>query len=130
MSSFKTPWSGDVGVHQVFSPFKSMFQAIGNPIGLNIFMGRTSKPELEQEIVEKVGSYGHQLGRISDALEVLLRHVSISDPTEEETAMLYLFKQQVDAVNTIKGIKPSNTANAVAHKPATRNKKKRAPENP
>lgn len=37
---------------------------------VNIDLGQTPQPEVEQAILEKVGSYGRQLGRIGDALEV------------------------------------------------------------
>lgn len=38
-----------------------------------VFPGRSSDPQLEAAIVEDFG-YGRQLGRISDALEVLVNH--------------------------------------------------------
>ena len=42
---------------------------------INIDLGQTPHPEVEQAVHEYVGSYGRQLGRIGDALEVLLNHV-------------------------------------------------------
>jgi hypothetical protein len=39
---------------------------------INIDLGQTPHPEVEQTILDEVGSYGRQLGRIGDALEVLL----------------------------------------------------------
>jgi hypothetical protein len=41
---------------------------------INIDLGQTPHPEIEQAILDDVGSYGRQLGRIGDALEVLLNH--------------------------------------------------------
>ncbi|MEO7169602.1 MAG: hypothetical protein ABIY39_04430, partial [Sphingomonas sp.] len=40
---------------------------------INIDLGATPKPEVEQDILDEVGSYGRQLGRIGDALEVLMK---------------------------------------------------------
>ena len=46
---------------------------------VNINRGRSSDPELEQEVLDEVGSYGKQLGRIGDALAVLIRYVELED---------------------------------------------------
>ena len=60
---------------------EKLWQAI-NPLSIyqpgaqfgffNINLGQTPRPDVEQEILERVGSYGRQLGRIGDALQVLL----------------------------------------------------------
>ncbi|MFA5041761.1 MAG: hypothetical protein WC464_09035 [Bdellovibrionales bacterium] len=102
-TSNRMPFSGDNT--QSINPWtwSSVFRSMGSQIGLvNIFMGRTSKPELEQQILDEVGSYGKQLGRIGDALEVLIKHVKIEKPTKRETTMLYLLQEQIDAISKIK----------------------------
>ena len=40
-----------------------------------INLGTSSDPAIEQNVLSDVGSYGKQLGRIGDALIVLLRHL-------------------------------------------------------
>jgi hypothetical protein len=38
-------------------------------------MGASSNPDIEKDAIARVASYGKQLGRIGDALLVLLRHL-------------------------------------------------------
>ncbi|MDQ0504788.1 hypothetical protein [Xanthobacter agilis] len=73
MATFKLPLSGDVT--QFFRLFSTNLAALGSQIGLiNINLGQSKAPEVEQEVLENVASYGTQIGRISDALVVLLTH--------------------------------------------------------
>ncbi|MBL8432583.1 MAG: hypothetical protein JNK80_09330 [Dechloromonas sp.] len=66
------PLSGDVT--QAINPWSWTFGAASSQAGLvNSNLGRSSDPELEQELLDEVGSYGMQLGRIGDALAVLIR---------------------------------------------------------
>ncbi|MBO6637370.1 MAG: hypothetical protein JJ920_05485 [Roseitalea sp.] len=65
--------SGDVS--QWFEQWNSMFTATGSQVGLiNVNFGRSSAPEVEQAVLDEVGSYGKQLGRMGDVLMVLLKH--------------------------------------------------------
>ncbi|HEY0328743.1 MAG TPA: hypothetical protein VGC77_06535 [Rhodopseudomonas sp.] len=74
MPSFKLPLSGDVV--QNISPWTAFLSPIGSQFGLvNITLGQSSAPQVEQEVLNDVGSYGKQLGRIGDALIVLLAHL-------------------------------------------------------
>jgi hypothetical protein len=73
MSLFKLPLSGDVS--QQISPFSNWFSGAGNQYGLiNITVGQSSAPEVEADALIRVGSYGMQIGKITDALIVLLDH--------------------------------------------------------
>jgi hypothetical protein len=67
MTAFKTS-----SFRQCFTDHQSLdqlVQRLWQPAGLiNINLGQSSAPEVEQEILEDVGSYGRQLGRIGDAL--------------------------------------------------------------
>ncbi len=69
---------------------------------VNIHLGRTPSPEVEEQILDDVGSYGRQLGRIGDALEVLLRHVSLEGLTKQEEDALSILKGQLAEVRQIK----------------------------
>jgi hypothetical protein len=71
MPTFKLPLSGDVV--QSINPFSAFFSPQGGQYGLiNIHLGQSANPAIEQEVLSDVGTYGRQLGRIGDALEVLL----------------------------------------------------------
>jgi len=50
---------------------------------VNIELGQSSNPAVEEEVLSDVASYGKQLGRIEDALLVLLAHFH---PERELTA--------------------------------------------
>ena len=71
MPTFKLPLSGDVV--QSINPFTAFMT--GGQLGLiNINMGQSSEPKVEEEVLTDVATYGKQLGRIGDALIVLLAH--------------------------------------------------------
>lgn len=71
--TFKLPLSGDVT--QTINPWTMLFNPVGSQVGLiNINVGQSSNPAAEAALLDEVGSYGKQLGRIGDALAVLLKH--------------------------------------------------------
>lgn len=99
---FFAPLSGPVS--QVFDFWSDWFQSVGQ-IGLvNVDLGRTPDPELEQRIVAEVGSYGRQIGRMSEALAVLLKaaeEAKILDRnslSDADIAALHDFREMVAAV--------------------------------
>jgi hypothetical protein len=73
MPDFKLPLSGDVT--QTINPWTMFFNPIGSQTGfININLGTSSDPPIESQVLSDVASYGKQLGRIGDALVVLLAH--------------------------------------------------------
>jgi hypothetical protein len=98
MPNFKLPLSGDVV--QSINPFTAFFSPIGGQVGLiNVNLGQSSEPDVEAEVISDVASYGRQLGRIGDALIVLLRHFEPSKPlTKDEEAAIESLKKLVNAV--------------------------------
>ena len=86
MPTFKLPLSGDVV--QTINPWTVLFNPTGGQYGLiNINLGQSSAPEVEQDVLSDVGTYGKQLGRIGDALIVLLAHFhprAPLQPSEQE----------------------------------------------
>ncbi|MDB5302867.1 MAG: hypothetical protein JWM97_416 [Phycisphaerales bacterium] len=53
---------------------------LGNQMGfININTQASGDPALEAQIAERVASYGRQLGRISDVVEVLLKTLKLDD---------------------------------------------------
>lgn len=110
MSPFNLPLSG--GVDQVFKLWVSLFKSVGSQFGLiNINLGRSSNPAVEQEVLSDVASYGRQLGRIEDALAVLLARLPpTAELTAKERDALADFRQMF---NNIADVKARHTDKAV-----------------
>jgi len=81
MPSVKLPLSGDVSQQWATMVQNMMHGQFGL---LNVNVGDSAAPEVEKAVLD-VASYGRQLGRIGEALEVLLKHVKLSDLSSEET---------------------------------------------
>jgi hypothetical protein len=70
---------------------------------ININLGQSSAPEVEQEILEDVGSYGRQLGRIGDALAVLITHFHPERPLDpKEEKAIRALRAMLDQIGDIK----------------------------
>jgi hypothetical protein len=100
MPTFKLPLSGDVT--QSINPFTAFMT--GGQFGLvNINMGQSSEPKVEEEVLSDVASYGKQLGRIGDALIVLLAHFHPRAPlTAEEKSAIDALKEVLEKVAQVK----------------------------
>ncbi len=97
----RMPLSGDVT--QAINPWTWTLRMIGGQFGLiNINLGDSGNPALEQEILEQVGSYGRQLGRIGDAMAVLLRHLDRSRLNDDERETIKALEDQLAQVQRIK----------------------------
>jgi hypothetical protein len=120
MPTFKLPLSGDVV--QSINPWTALLSPIGSQVGLiNINLGQSSAPDVEQEVLSDVGTYGKQLGRIGDALIVLMAHFHPRQPlTAEETKSLDALKEMLQQVADVK-----KKHNRPAHRPTPRNTSKR-----
>jgi hypothetical protein len=87
-------------LRQVINPWQ-FFQ--GAHFGfINIDLGQSSHPEAEQAILDEVGSYGRQLGRIGDALEVLLKRVDREMLSQPEKDALAIFEGQLAHIRQVK----------------------------
>jgi hypothetical protein len=96
MPTFKLPLSGDVV--QSINPFTAFMT--GGQFGLvNINMGQSSEPKVEEEVLSDVASYGKQLGRIGDALMVLLAHFK---PTPDETKAIEALNEMLEEIADVK----------------------------
>lgn len=79
------------------------FSQQGGQFGLiNIDLGGAGDSDLERKILKTVGSYGRQLGRIGDALEVILKHVKLENLASDERDALDILKGQLAAVRQVK----------------------------
>lgn len=79
------------------------FYGQGAQYGLiNIDLGQTPRPDIEQKILDQVGSYGRQLGRIGDALEVLLDNLNLRNLNDRERDVLAVLRGQLAEVRQVK----------------------------
>lgn len=86
---------------QAINPWS--FYNQGAQLGLvNINLGQTPHPEIEQKLLDEVGSYGRQLGRIGDALEVLIDHIRLDGLSKAETDALVILKGQLAEIRKVK----------------------------
>jgi hypothetical protein len=100
MPTFKLPLSGDVV--QSINPFTAFMT--GGQFGLiNINMGQSSEPEVEEEVLSDVATYGKQLGRFGDAMIVLLAHFHPRKPlTADESEAIGALKEMLDKIADVK----------------------------
>ena len=72
-------------------------------MGLNINLGNSSNPEVEEQVLSDVASYGKQLGRISDALAVLLAHFHPQKPlSKQEQKAIHDLERMLEDIADIK----------------------------
>jgi len=69
---------------------------------INIDLGQTPDPAMEQSILDKVGSYGRQLGHLGDALEVLLNHVKLEGLTPAEQDAVAVLRGDLAKIRQVK----------------------------
>ena len=104
----QAPFSGNVD--QTINPWTWFLRLTGVEVGqLNVYLGDSSNPGLERQILETVGTYGRQIGQIGDAMAVLLRRTKLDDlQPDERDAIAALMEQlaQVDRLKRQAGAKP------------------------
>ena len=100
MPTFKLPLSGDVV--QSINPFTAFMT--GGQFGLvNINMGQSSEPKVEEEVLSDVASYGKQLGRIGDAVLVLINHLPEKTAlSQEDIVAIYDLKEMLADITKVK----------------------------
>ena len=100
MPIFKLPLSGDVV--QSINPFAAFMT--GGQFGLiNINLGQSSEPKVEAEVLSDVATYGKQLGRIGDALIVLLNHFHPRQPlSADEAGAIAALKDMLEQIAKVK----------------------------
>ena len=75
---------------QTINPWSWQF---GNVSLFSVNLGQSSDPAFEARVLEQVGSYGRQIGRISEALAVIIGQLEL-DP--EQPAIKALLRQAAD----------------------------------
>jgi len=102
MLTFKLPLSVDM-VHAISPWMAFMSPAASHPGLINVTIGQSSEPAVEADALSDVASYGKQLGRIGDALIVLLAHFHPITPlTEEESAAIDDLKEMLARIADVK----------------------------
>lgn len=110
----KFPLSGDV--MQTINPWtwwNNAVNQLGGQFGLiNINTMASSDPALEQSIVQNVASYGKQLGRIADVLNVLIATKgNLAQLTPAQQQQIDAFQRLTEQINTAKqGCSPTISA--------------------
>jgi hypothetical protein len=95
MFGLRAPLSGNVA--QDIAP------SIGGQLGLlNINTTSSGNPELEHRIVTQVASYGRQLGRLIEAVNVLAQHQSRHDLGEAEIHALDQLQKLAEQIAAVK----------------------------
>ena len=95
------PFSG--GVAQNILPWNWFTNLTGNKFSwFTVNLGRSSAPEVEADILDNVGSYGRQLGRIGEVLEVLVAKLPREALTPDELAAVEDFNAQMREIKRIK----------------------------
>ena len=102
MANFKLPLSGNVS--QQINPWNWFTDLTNGQFGfINVNLGRSSAPEVEQEILESVGTYGRQLGKMCEAMQVLVRHIpSDAKLNKEEKKALDSFSRMIADIDEVK----------------------------
>lgn len=75
----------------------------------NVNLGASSNAAVEQEALEKVGSYGRQIGHLAEALELIvgkLKLLESTDLSQHEKDALRVFLGDVSAIRQIKSSQP------------------------
>ncbi|HEX2817314.1 MAG TPA: hypothetical protein VHN39_13030 [Phenylobacterium sp.] len=76
------PWSWTMGDFSFFT----------------VNLGQSGDPGLEAQVLGKVGSYGRQLGRLGEAMTVLLDHLELKDLKPHEKAAIRALKRQLEEI--------------------------------
>ncbi|MGE5391198.1 MAG: hypothetical protein ACM3PE_09075 [Deltaproteobacteria bacterium] len=88
------PFSGDVT-----QPWSWLYQFA--PITINQM--KTENPTLEKKIVNEVASYGKQLGKMMEAVQILVKQMDSSRLTSDEKMLLDSFSRMANEITAIKG---------------------------
>lgn len=95
--SFGAPLSGDVSQWM-----RTWFQGASQFGFINIFVQKTPKPDLEAEVVTEVASYGRQLGKMADVLDVLTSQLDQTQLRPEQREAIQSFKVMLEDIRRLK----------------------------
>ena len=75
----------------------------------NVNLGASSNAAVEQEALEKVGSYGRQIGHLAEAIEVSVEKLKLLESKELRQKEKDVLKVFLGDVSSIRQIKSSQT---------------------
>jgi hypothetical protein len=100
----------------VFMPLQLAPTSLNQPIlpnwSFNLFnvnLGASSNAAVEQAALDKVGSYGRQIGHLAEALELIVHRLKLLESPElspQEKDVLQVFLGDVSAIRQIKSSQP------------------------
>jgi hypothetical protein len=104
MPAFRLPLSGNVAQSisptTSINPWTMLFNPMNSLFGLiNVNLGSSGDTQTEQAILEDVGSYGRQLGRIGDALRVLIDQLPADKLDPKQKGAIDALRLQLDEVD-------------------------------
>jgi hypothetical protein len=101
------PWTWPLGGDVTQWIRTTWIKSLSDQTGfININNVRAGDPEVERRIIEDVASYGRQLGRIMEALDVVIGQLRLgerTDLTADERHALQDFSDLVQQVQMLKG---------------------------
>ncbi len=65
-------------------------------------LGQSSEPAFEARVLEQVGTYGRQIGRIGEALAVILKTLDLSALDAKDAAVIEALQTQLKQVADLK----------------------------
>ena len=69
---------------------------------INISLGQSAAPEVERTVLDEVGSYGRQLGRLGEALREVIAALEAERPGFNDRRPVRALLAQLDAIDRIK----------------------------
>ena len=103
-----TPWQAWLSMFGIRAPLsgdvtQDITSSIGGQLGLlNINATRSGDPGLEQRIITQVASYGRQLGRLIDAVDVLAQRQPRNGLSEADIRALDQLHELAERIARIK----------------------------
>ena len=93
---------------QNINPWNWLFKSTGGQFGLvNINLGKSADPALEEDVLNEVGSYGRQLGRIGDAMGVLIKHLRPEELSDDDKKKIWALESQLAEIERLKASRPA-----------------------
>ena len=111
-------------MEQVLLPLQWAPSNLNQPIlpgwSFNLFsvnLGASSDSTVEHEVLQNVGSYGKQIGHLSEALEVVIQRLKLleaKDLSQDDRDALQVFLGDVSAARTVKSKRRSDRSSGRA----------------
>jgi hypothetical protein len=84
---------------QTINPWSWSFGQVGL---FNVNLGTSGDPAVEARVLDEVGSYGRQLGRIGDVMGILIDRLDASSLSPDERQAVEALRLQLQHVDVIK----------------------------